>query len=131
MKKSIVLLTISVFAFVVFAIAADTPKQESHDSHATHELMQARQAWLGAINKNLDAKNFEAITKDADALAAQTQKVGETHPNPLGKEITLAISALAKEISTASAAKNADTVKMKLGEIKAKCGECHAKFRNK
>ncbi|MFH0728189.1 MAG: hypothetical protein V2B19_17835 [Pseudomonadota bacterium] len=117
MKKSTVLLTVSILAIAAFAFAS--------------ELMHARQAWLGAINKNLDTKNFEVVAKDADALAAQTLKSGETHSNPLGKEITLAISTLAKEISTAAAAQNGDTVKVKLGEIKTKCGECHAKFRNK
>lgn len=117
MKKITVLLAVSILAMAASAFAS--------------ELMQARQAWLGAINKNLDAKNFEAVAKDADALAAQTLKAGETHPDPLGKEITLAISTLATDISTAAAAQNGDTVKGKLGEIKAKCGECHAKFRNK
>jgi cytochrome c556 len=133
MKKMTVALTVGIFAIAVFAFAADKTKPGSHGSHdhAIHELMLARQAWLGTMSKNLNAKKFDAVAKDADALAAQTEKVGETHPNPLGKEITLAISTLAKEISTAAAAHNGDTVNVKLGEIKARCDECHAKFRDK
>jgi cytochrome c556 len=126
MKKSIVLLTIAVFAIAVFAFAAEDTNSEPP---SIHKVMMARQAWLAAISKNLEAKNFGAVATDADALAEQTRKAGENHPNPLGKEITLAISTLAKDLSTAATAQNGDTVKVKLGEIKAKCGECHAKFR--
>jgi cytochrome c556 len=128
MKKIIVLLTVSVFAIAVFAFAAE----DTNPGHqSTHKLMEARQAWLTTMSKNLDAKKFEAVAKDADALAAQSQQVGENHPNPLGKEITLAISTLAKDLSAAAASQNGETVKVKLGEIKARCGECHAKFRDK
>jgi cytochrome c556 len=93
--------------------------------------MQARVAWLTAINENLGTKKFEAITKDAEELAAQTKKVGENIPNPLGKELTLTISSFAKDISAAAAKQDGDTIKVNLGEIKGKCGECHAKIRDK
>ena len=128
MKKIIVLLSIAIFAITIFAFAAEDTKPELRPAR---KVMQARVAWLAAINKNLGAKNFEAVAKDANELSAQTQKVGENIPNPLGKEITLAISTLAKDVSAAAAKKNGDVVKVKLGEIKAKCGECHVKIRDK
>ncbi len=128
MKKSIALLTVAIFAVAVFAYAAGDAKPELRPAQI---LMQARAAWMKAMNDNLGAKNFEAIVKDADGLAAQTKKVGEGHPNPLAKELTLAISSLATEASGAAATKDGDTVKAKLGAVKDKCSECHAKIRDK
>ena len=93
--------------------------------------MQARAAWMGAMTENLAAKKFEAVAKDATELAAQTKKGGESNPNPLGKELTLAIASLAGDVSAAAAKQDGDTVKAKLGEIKGKCGECHTKIRDK
>jgi cytochrome c556 len=128
MKKIIALLSVAIFVTAVFAFAADDAKPELRPAQ---KLMQARAAWLTAINENLVANKFEAISKDADELAAQTNKVGENIPNPIGKELTLAISSLASEISVAAAGNNGEIVKVKLGEIKSKCGECHAKIRAK
>jgi cytochrome c556 len=128
MKKLIALLSVAIFAAAFFAFAADDAKPELRPAQ---KLMQARVAWLDSINKNLEAKKFKAIVKDAKELAAQTQKAGENIPNPLGKEITLAISSFAKDISAAAAKKDGDTIKVKIGEIKGKCAECHAKIRDK
>jgi len=128
MKKIIALMSVAIFATAVFAFAAGDAKPELRPAQ---KLMQARGAWLTAMNENLGANKFEAIAKDADELAAQTRKVSENIPNPLGKELTLAISSLANDISVAAAKKNSETVKVKLGEIKGKCGECHAKIRDK
>jgi len=128
MKKIIILLSVAIFATAVFAFAAGDANPELRPSQ---KLMRARAAWLTAMNENLGADKFEAITKDADELAAQTNKVAENIPNPLGKELTLAISSLARDISVAAAEKNGETVKVKLGEIIGKCGECHAKIRDK
>lgn len=128
MKKSLALLTFAIFAASVFAYAAGESMPELRPAQI---LMQARAAWMKAMNDNLGAKEFEAIVKDADGLAAQTKKVGEGHPNPLAKELTLAVSTLAKEASAAAAIKDGDTVKAKLGAIRGKCSECHAKIRDK
>jgi hypothetical protein len=128
MKKIIILLSVSIFAVAFLAFAAETPKPELRPSQ---KLMQARLAWMTAMQGNLGAKKFEAIIKDANELAAQTQKVGEGLPNPLAKELTLAISSLAKEISASAAKQDGDTTKAKLGEIMSKCTECHAKIRDK
>ncbi|MBU1712918.1 MAG: hypothetical protein KKD47_07415 [Proteobacteria bacterium] len=128
MKKVLTLLSGAIFATAFFAFAAGDVKPELRPSQ---KLMQARVAWLTAMSENLVANKFEAITSDADALATQTRKAGENIPNPLGKELTLAISSISNDISVAAAKKDGETVKIKLGEIKGKCGECHAKIRNK
>ena len=128
MKKILAMLSVAIFATAVFAFAADDAKPELRPAQ---KLMQARVAWLTAMSENLGAKKFEAVTRDADELAAQTKKVGENVPTPLGKELNMAISSLARDISAAAAKQDGDTVKVKLGEIKGKCGECHAKIRDK
>jgi len=128
MKKIMTLLFVAIFATAVFAFAADDAKPELRPAQ---KLMQARAAWMAAMNKNLGAKMFEAVAKDAGELAAETKRVGENIPNPLGKEITLAISSLATDLSAAAGRKDGDAAKTKLGEIKAKCGECHTKIRDK
>ena len=128
MKKIFALMSILIFAAAVFAYAASDVKPELRPAQ---KLMQARAAWLSEISKNLGNSNFEAIVNDAKELSAQTKKVGDNHPNPLGKELTLAVSSLAMEVSSAAAKKDSETVKTKLGEIKGKCGECHAKIRDK
>jgi hypothetical protein len=128
MKKIMALLFVAIFATAVFAFAADDAKPELRPAQ---KVMQARAAWVAAINKNLGAKMFEAVAKDAGELAAQTRKTGENIPNPLGKEITLAIASLATDLSAAAGRQDGDTAKAKLGEIQAKCGECHAKIRDK
>ena len=128
MKKIIALISIIFFAIAILAFAAEDTKQELRPAQ---KVMQARAAWLTSINKNLSANNFEAVTIDANELSAQTKKVGENLTNPLGKELTLAISSFAKDVSAAAAQQDAETIKTKLGEIKGKCNECHVKIRDK
>jgi cytochrome c556 len=128
MKKIIALMSVLILAAAFFAYAASDLKPELRPAQ---KLMQARAAWLSEISKNLGNSNFEAIANDARELSAQTRKVGDNNPNPLGKELTLAVSSLAMEVSSAAAKKDSETVKIKLGEIKGKCGECHAKIRDK
>ena len=128
MKKIIAVLSLAIFASAVFAFAAGDTKPELSPAQ---KIMQARVAWLTAINVYLVTNKFVAITKDANELAAQTRKVGENLPNPLGKELTLAISSFAKDISLAAVKRDSNTIKVKLGEIKGKCDECHVKIRDK
>lgn len=128
MKKRITLLTIALLAAAVFSYAAGDAKPELRPSQ---KLMQARAAWMKAMNENLGEKKFEAIVKDADDLAAQTKKTGEAQTNPQAKELTLAVASLAAEVSSAAAKKDADTVKAKLGAIRGKCSDCHVKIRDK
>jgi len=84
MKKIIALLSVAIFAAAFFAFAAEDTKPELRPAQ---KVMQARVAWLAAINKNLEAKKFKAIVKDAKELAAQTQKVGENIPNPSARKL--------------------------------------------
>jgi cytochrome c556 len=128
MKKIIALISVIFFAIAILAFAAEDTKQELRPAQ---KVMQARAAWLTSINKNLSTNNFEAVATDANELSAQTKKVGENLTNPLGKELTLAISSFAKDVSAAAAQQEAETIKTKLGEIKGKCNECHVKIRDK
>ena len=128
MKKIIALLSIAIFATAILAFAADDGKPELRPAQ---KLMQAHKAWMVAMNANLGAKKFEVVAKDADELAVQTKEIGENQTNPLGKELAMAISSLAKDISAAAANQDSDTVKAKLGAIKDKCSECHVKIRDK
>jgi cytochrome c556 len=128
MKKIIALLSVAIFTTAILAFAADGAKPELRPAQ---KLMQDRKAWLVSINDNLRAKQFEAVAKDADALAAQAKKVAESQTNPLGKELDMALSSLAKDVSAAAANQDSDTVKAKLGAIRDKCSECHTKIRDK
>ena len=128
MKKMMALLSVLIFAVAAFAFAASDAKPELRPSQ---KAMQARAAWMKGMVENLGANNFEGIAKDAGELASQTTKAAPGIANPLGKEITLAVASLAGGISTAAAKKDSDIIKAKLGDIKAKCGECHTKIRDK
>ena len=128
MKKFMALLSIAIFISAVLAYAADDKKPELRPAQ---KIMQARAASLTAMNKNLEAKNFKAIIKNADEMAAEAAKTAGKLDNPLAKEITMNLAALAQDTSKAAANGDAQTVKTKLGEIMAKCGECHVKIRDK
>jgi hypothetical protein len=128
MKKFMVLLCIAIFISAVLAYAADDKKPELRPAQ---KIMQARAASLTGMNKNLEANNFKAIIKDADDLAAETAKTAGKLDNPLAKQITMSLAALAKDTSKAAAKGDAQAVKTKLVEITAKCGECHVKIRDK
>jgi hypothetical protein len=126
MKKIMALLSVAIFSAAVIALAAADAKAQLRP---TQTLMQARAAWVAAINRNLGANMLEAVAKDAGELAVQTRNVGTNISDPFGRETTLAISSLAMDLSTAAVGQNRDTAKAKLGAIQAKCGECHTKFR--
>lgn len=128
MNKIVALLCAAIFAIVSLAFA-ETPS--TSELRPLQKLMRERAAMMKAMNENLGAGKFEAIVKDANALAAQAKKVGEGAPNPLAKELHLAVANLAGELSAAATNGNAEAVKAKLGEVKAKCAECHAKIRDK
>jgi hypothetical protein len=127
-KKKLVWISLAVIAAAVLTLVSENMAQELRP---TQKIMQARAAWMGSMIENLGKNKFDVVARDAGELAAQTQKAGENHPNPLGKELTLAIASLAGEISTAAAKQDGETVKAKLEAIKGNCGECHAKIRDK
>jgi cytochrome c556 len=95
------------------------------------KVMLARLGWIESLSKNIAYSNFDAVAKDAGELSAQTKKVGEAATAEFNKERNLAISALAKSMADAAAAKDAHTVTAKLGEILGTCYSCHAKLRDK
>lgn len=128
MKRIFLLFLLVFFAATVLAFAADEAKQPLRPAQ---KIMQDRAALLKGMNKDLAVGKFEAVTKNADAMAMETKTSGAKLPNPLAKDITLAISTLAKEASDAAAKKDANILKAKLGAIKGKCDECHVKIRDK
>jgi cytochrome c556 len=132
MKKIFALLSVAIFAAASFAFADSHMKPEAKpELRPLQKIMQARAGWVKAMGENLAAKKFEDVAKDAEALSAQAKKVGEGAPNPLAKEFHLAVSGLAKATAEAATKKDEAGVKTKLGELKAKCAECHAKIRDK
>jgi hypothetical protein len=112
---------------------------EAQKSHAAGEpelrpsqiAMQARSGWIKSMGTNLEAMKYEDVGKDAAALAAQTEAAGQKLADPVAKELTMKLSSLASAVADAAGKKDAGTAKMKLAEIKATCGECHAKIRDK
>jgi cytochrome c556 len=128
MKKIIVFFSLSVLVVAALAFAAGEAQQPLRPAQ---KIMQNRAALLKGMNQDLSEGKFEMVAKSADALAVETQTNGNKLPNPLAKDITLALSALAKEASIAAAKKDAAATKTKIGAIKGKCDECHAKIRDK
>lgn len=128
MKRMFLFLVLIIFVLTALAFAAEKDKQPLRP---TQKLMQARAAALKEMNKGLADGKFDAVAKGAVTLNTETKATAEKLPNPLAKEITLALSSLAKETSDAAAAKDAGTIKTKLGAIKGKCDECHMKIRDK
>lgn len=132
MKKTILLQITALLAVASFALAASHSTPEAKpELRPLQKIMQARAAWMKSMNENLSANKLADVSKDAAALSAQAKQVGESATNPLAKELHLAVSSLAKDTSEAAAKNDAAAVKTKLGEIKEKCAECHAKIRDK
>jgi len=132
MKKSVLLQITALLAVASFALAASHSTPEAKpELRPLQKIMQARAGWMKSMSENLSANKLADVSKDAAALSAQAQQVGESATNPLAKELHLAVSSLAKATSEAAAKNDAAAVKTKLGEIKEKCAECHAKIRDK
>jgi predicted secreted protein len=132
MKKMMyAMLAIGLLWSATSAWTQNSPTPAATELRPSQVLMQARAGWVKAMNANLAAMKYEEIGKDAAALAAQTGSVAEKLSNPLAKELTLKVSSLATATADAAGKKDGETVKMKLAEIKATCGECHAKIRDK
>ena len=126
MKKNVTPMVLTVLAIValVFTVADATEEPGS-----IQKIMKERAAGLGLMIRFLDARKFDLLAKKADELAMETKKTGENLKNPEAKEITLSISSLAEDIYKASTNNEEETIKIRLGEIRNKCGECHMKFR--
>jgi hypothetical protein len=133
MKKTMYsLLAVCLFCISTFALADNSQQPAAGmDLRPTQKAMQARSGWIKAMSTNLGEKKFEEVGKDAASLAAQTSAAGAKMDNPLAKELTLKLSTQAKAVVDAAAQKDSASITLKLAELKATCGECHAKIRDK
>ena len=132
MKKMMYsLLAIGLLCVIGFAGTERSQAAAETVLRPTQKAMQARAGWLKAMTENLDAMKFKEVKKDAKALASQTAAAGKKLPDPLAKELTLKVSTLATAVADAAGKKDGTTAKTKLAEVKATCGECHAKIRDK
>jgi hypothetical protein len=125
------LLTAGLLCVIGFAVVQQSRAASETELRPAQIAMQARSGWLKSMGANLDAMKYEEVGKDATALAAQTDAAGQKLPDPLAKELTMKISTLATAMADAAGKKDGETAKMKLAEIKATCGECHTKIRDK
>ena len=101
MKKSILLQFLAILAVASFALAATDVKPAAQpELRPLQKIMQARAAWMKSMSENLAANKLPAVYKDAEALADQAKKVGESATNPLAKELHLAVSSLAEATSS-------------------------------
>ncbi len=127
MKKIACLLSVVMLGIASLAFAESAPQPELRP---IQKVMQARAAWMKAMNENLGARKMVDVARDAGDLSAQAAKVAGGVEGER-KELNQKISDLAKAISVSATKGEEDVVKAKLGEIKATCAECHAKFRDK
>ena len=132
MKKTFnFLLAAGLFCISTVVWADNSQPTAGTELRPSQKAMQARAGWMKEMNTNLPTMKYEEVAKSATALASQTEAAGKTHPNPLGKDLTLKVSSLATATAEAAGKKDGGTAKMKLTEIKATCDECHAKIRDK
>jgi len=130
-KKMYSLLATGFLCLTTFGLANGSQPTAGTELRPTQKAMQARAGWMKAMNANLTGMKYDEVGKDAVALASQTDAAAGKLANPLAKELTLKVSTLATAVADAAGKKDGETVKVKLAEIKATCGECHAKIRDK
>lgn len=132
MKKTVYsLLAIGLFCVVCFAGVQRSQAASETELRPLQKAMQARAAWVKSITANLDTMKYAEVKNDATDLASQASTMGEKIPNPLAKELTMKLSTQAAALADAVGKKDGATAKIKLAEVKATCGECHAKIRDK
>lgn len=124
------LVALGLLCFAAAAGAQSGQPAAGTELRPSQKAMQARSGWLKAMTENLAVRKYEEVGKDAAALAAQTSAAGQKLPDPLARELTLKVSALATAAAEAAGKRDGETVKAKLAEIKSTCGECHTKFRD-
>jgi len=129
MKKIMILIVLTVFTVVALVFAAEDSDQ---GLRPTQKIMRARDRILDNLERSLTAKQLKMpnISKNANALAMNTKKTAEKLTDPEAKELTLAISSLAEELYNAATKTHDQRIlRGNLDKIKAKCVECHSKFR--
>ena len=130
-KTTITLLAIGFLCCGAVVTVHNNAQAAEPELRPTQKAMQARAGWVKSMTENLAAMKFGEVQKDALALASQTSAAAEKQQVPLAKELTLKVSSLASATGEAAGKKDGETAKIKLAEIKATCGECHAKIRDK
>ena len=128
-------LTLVIPCLAVMAIAqtpapAPAPTPAPGELRPIQKVMQARAAWMKAMGQNLADKKFADVAKDAKDLSAQAAKVAGGVEGER-KIFHQKVSDLAAAVADAAGTSNEAGIKAKLGEIKATCADCHAKFRDK
>lgn len=123
MRKTALLLTLTTVSLATLALAQT-------ELRPIQKVMQARAAWMKAMNQNLGAKDLAAVAKDAGELSAQAAKVAGSAEGER-RVLNQQVSDLAKAAAEAATKGDEVLTKAKLGEIKATCADCHAKFRDK
>lgn len=125
------LLAAALLSLPMLTVSITETRAAEPELRPSQKAMQARAAWLKSMSENLAAKKFDAVKTDALALAGQTGAAAQKLDNPLARELTLKVSSLANAAAAAADAKNEAALAKGLGDIKAACGECHAKIRDK
>ena len=129
MKKIMILIVLTVFTIVALVFAAEDQDQ---GLQSTQKIMRVRENQLFKLERLLSANmlNITSLSNIVNRLAMETKETGEKLTDPEAKEITLAISSLAEELYNAATKTNDQRViRGNVDKIKAKCGECHSKFR--
>jgi hypothetical protein len=130
-KLTYSLLAIGLLCVIGFAGTDRSRAASETELRPSQKMMQERAGWLKAMTANLDAMKYKEVKKDAKALSSQTAAAGKKLSDPLAKELTMKVSTLSKAVADAATKKDGATAKTKLAEVKATCGECHAKIRDK
>ncbi len=120
------------YLFPITLILAGLATLASAQSEARplQKLMQARAGWVKAMSQNLASKNLPEVAKDAEELSKQATKVAGGVEGER-KVFNQKVSDLAKAVADAAAGGDEAVIKARLGEFKATCADCHAKFRDK
>lgn len=130
-KATYSLLAIGLFCLIGFVWAQQSRAASEMQPTPIQKAMLARAAWLKAMTADLKTMRYKEVANDATALAGQTGKIATNLSNPEAKELTMKVSTLATALAGAAGKKDGKTAEVKLEAIKATCGQCHAKFRDK
>ena len=132
MKKMVYFLLAIGLLCVIGSVEVQRGQADSEtELRPAQKAMRARAGWVKAITANLDTMKYAEVKRDAMDIASQASTMGEESPNPLAKELSMKLSTQAKAIADAADKKDGATAKIRLVEVNATCGECHARIRDK
>jgi len=124
------LLVIGLLSAAGFTGAKWSQAAEEMESLPIQQVMLERAGWLAAITENMATTNYDEVKRDAAALASQARAQGEKINDSLFKELTMKLATKAAALADAAGTQDAATARTQLAEVRATCGECHAKFNN-